>query len=315
MKIAGAMAASAPFLSRCQAQPPTPNQPTNPLAKRALRIVNISDIHYHDTPGVKDRFTKALKHIHSLDPLPEAIINTGDTIMDSLGESKSSTQKQWDAFNTIMAAECTLPVYHCLGNHDVWGWAYQEFDPTIMDDPLFGKPMGIKNLNLPGRYYSFDLKGWHFIMLDSMQPPEVEEPFTCYIGKLDDEQFEWLTEELTLHASKPVCIASHIPLLCACEYYDGDNETPDYWKVPAAWMHIDSRRTRNLFLKHENVRLCLSGHTHQVEDLRYLNVNYLNNGAICGAWWKGSYLDFPPGYVVIDLYDDGSATSQFMTYQ
>ena len=78
-------------------------------------------------------------------------------------------------------------------------------------------------------------------------------------------------------------------------------------------MHIDSRRTRNMFLKHTNVKLCLSGHAHQQEELTYLNVKYLNDGAICGAWWEGAYL-FPPGYVIIDLYDDGSSTSEFVTY-
>jgi len=285
--------------------------------KKRLRVAHITDIHYipgdiWDVP--QERFLKALADIHHLKPKVNVIFNTGDTIFDSLDSDMDWTQYQWDAFNQIMAAKCSLPVYHCIGNHDVWGWAYQNTDPTIVNDPLFGKAMAVQKLSLPGRYYSFDLGGWHFIMLDSMQPPEVEEPFTCYIGKLDEEQFEWLTQELNAIQDKPICILSHIPLLCACEYYDGDNETPDYWKVPAAWMHIDSRRTRNLFLEHPNVKLCLSGHAHQQEELSYLKVKYLNDGAICGAWWEGAYLDFPPGYVIIDLYDDGSCTSEFVVY-
>jgi 3',5'-cyclic-AMP phosphodiesterase len=286
----------------------------NISANRVLRIAHITDIHFFPYKKIPDRFASALRQIHNLDPLPDVIFNTGDTIFDSLYEGKDLTLYQWDAYHQIMAAECTLPLYSCLGNHDVWGWGYQETDPSIVDDPLFGKAMGVQMLNIPGRYYSFDLAGWHFIILDSMSPPEVEEPFTCYIGKLDEEQFSWLANELKKNRKKPVCIASHIPLLCACEFYDGDNERPDYWNVPAAWMHIDSRRTRTLFLENPNVKLCLSGHAHQVEDLRYLNVKYLNDGAICGAWWDGAYLDFPAGYVVIDLYDDGSSTSQFMTY-
>jgi Icc protein len=297
----------------------TPNSYSNRAASeiaanRVLRVAHITDVHYFPYKKIPKLFASALQQIQNIDPTPDVIFNTGDSIFDSLDMDKYWTQYQWDAFNQIMATECSLPVYHCLGNHDVWGWAYQYTDPSIVDDPLFGKEMAVQVLNLPGRYYSFDLAGWHFIILDSMQPPEVEEPFTCYIGKLDEEQFGWLEKELKQNRKQPVCILSHIPLLCACEYYDGDNETPDYWKVPAAWMHIDSRRTRNLFLEHPNVKLCLSGHAHQVEDLRYLGVKYLNDGAICGAWWDGSYLDFPPGYVIVDLYDDGSSTSQFMTY-
>lgn len=283
-------------------------------ANRVLRVAHITDIHYFPKKFINDLFASALQQIQSLSPSVDVIFNTGDTIFDSLDMNKQLTERQWRGYKKIIETECNLDVFSCIGNHDVWGWEYQFTDPSIVNDPLFGKAMAVQWLNLPGRYYSFDLAGWHFIMLDSTHPPEVEDPFTCYIGKLDEEQFTWLTTQLQQNENSPICILSHIPLLCACEYYDGDNETPDYWKVPAAWMHIDSRRTRSLFLEHPNVKLCLSGHAHQVEDLRYLNVKYLNDGAICGAWWGGAYLDFPPGYVVVDLYDDGSSTSQFMTY-
>ena len=282
--------------------------------KKRLRVAHITDIHYLPVEIIPELYTKALRDIHNLRPKVDVIFNTGDTIMDSLDVDKEGTLWQWDGFKEIMAAECRLPIYHCIGNHDVWGWVYQNTEPSIVNDPLFGKNMAIQQLSLPGRYYCFDLAGWHFIMLDSTHLSEVEEPLHPYIGKLDDEQFAWLEQELDSVTDKPICILSHIPLLCACEFYDGDNETPDYWKVPAAWMHIDSRRTRNLFLEHDNVKLCLSGHAHQQEELTYLKIKYLNDGAICGAWWDGSYLDFPPGYVVIDLYANGSCTSEFKTY-
>ncbi len=314
LKTGGAAALSIPILSSCKNSSSGPTQAPAVEQSRVLRIAHITDVHYYPDESVNDRYISALKQIHSLEPRPDVIFNTGDTIMDSIDMDKEKSLSQWEGFSQIMAAECTLPIYHCIGNHDVWGWAYQRIETSIVDDPLFGKEMAIQALNLPGRYYSFELAGWHFIVLDSTHPPQVEDPFTDYIGKLDDEQFDWLTGELEAVQETPICILSHIPLLCACEYYDGNNETPDYWKVPAAWMHIDSRRTRNLFLKHPNVKLCLSGHAHQVEDLTYLNVKYLNNGAICGNWWNGAYLDFPPGYVIVDLFADGSASSQFMTY-
>ena len=115
-------------------------------------------------------------------------------------------------------------------------------------------------------------------------------------------------------ASAPVCIVSHIPVLAACEYLDGDNEASGDWVVPGAWMHIDARRLWRLFWAHPNVKLCLSGHTHQVEDLRYHGVKYLTNGAISANWWYGPYFDFPPGYVIVTLYADGSSESKFVTY-
>jgi hypothetical protein len=51
-----------------------------------------------------------------------------------------------------------------------------------------------------------------------------------------------------------------------------------------------------------------------VEDLRYSGVTYLTNGAICGDWWRGAYMGFPPGYVVVTLHSDGTAESRFMTF-
>ena len=169
-------------------------------------------------------------------------------------------------------------------------------------------------MGIPDRYYSFDRGGWRFLVLDSTHLPEGDVKYP-YSGKLDDEQYEWLALQLeSTPETMPVCIASHIPILAACEFLDGDNETSGNWVVPGAWLHIDARRLWKLFWQHPNVRLCLSGHTHQVEDLRYHGVKYLTNGAICGNWWNGPYFDFPPGYVVVTLFDDGSSESEFVTY-
>ena len=112
----------------------------------------------------------------------------------------------------------------------------------------------------------------------------------------------------------PICIVSHIPILAACEYFDGPNEESGNWVVPAAWMHIDARRFRDYFLRTPNIRLCLSGHTHQYEVLDYLGVRYVTSGAVCGNWWNGAYMEFPPAYVMVNLYDDGSADNLFVPY-
>lgn len=48
--------------------------------------------------------------------------------------------------------------------------------------------------------------------------------------------------------------------------------------------------------------------------LDYHRVTYLTDGAVCGAWWQGEYLGFPPAYVVISLYPDGSVASEFIAY-
>ena len=79
-------------------------------------------------------------------------------------------------------------------------------------------------------------------------------------------------------------------------------------------MHIDARRIKNLFNKHQNVKLCLSGHEHLVDQVSYNNVTYCCNGAVSGAWWKGNYHECAPGYGVVDLYEDGSFNNQYVLY-
>ena len=285
-------------------------QPEEP--QPVLRIAHLTDMHILPEEVAKEGLARAIRQVQRFSPKPDFILNTGDCIMDGLRTSKEEALNQWKTFLDIFSAECSIPVYHCIGNHDVWGWG--SVDPAIQADELYGKEMALQQLQLESPYYSFDQGGWHFIILDSTYPlfnPNLEMP---YSGKLDEAQYLWLEAELNATPSgTPVCIASHIPILAACEYFDGPNEESGNWIVPGAWMHIDARRMRNLFLQHSNVRLCLSGHTHQLDHEEYLKVKYLSNGAISGNWWKGDYMDFPPAYVLLDLYANG--TSQYRVYK
>jgi len=313
LTVAGLTALSA--ASACASpQPATTDAPAamSAPAKRALRIAHLTDIHVMPMGDAPQGMRNAIRHALAQSDPPDIIVNSGDCIMDSLEVTKDMAEAQWDTFNTIIKEECKLPIYHCIGNHDVWGWGAPT--PDKQSDPLYGKGMALKQLGLSERYYSFDLSGWHIIVLDSTYQAE-EGSQHSYIGKLDDVQFSWLENEVqTVEANTPICIVSHIPILCACEFFDGDNEASGNWVVPAAWMHIDARRCRQLFLQHPNIRLCLSGHSHQHETLQYLGVQYFTNGAVCGNWWRGAYLDFPPAYVLVDLYEDGSAQGAFVPY-
>ena len=79
-------------------------------------------------------------------------------------------------------------------------------------------------------------------------------------------------------------------------------------------MHIDARKLKDLFFQYANVKLCISGHIHLLDRVDYNNITYLCNGAVCGKWWRGNYQENPPGYALIDLYDDGSFAHQYIAY-
>jgi 3',5'-cyclic-AMP phosphodiesterase len=292
---------------------PAQRPQAQPGKKRVLRIAHMTDFHMQPEGVALTQVAHAFRQVQTQADPPDIIVNTGDCVMDSLETDKPRVEAQWEAFRSVLDSECKLPIVHALGNHDVWGWGIA--DKSLEKDPLYGKGMALEKLGLQNRYYSFDRAGWHFIVLDSTHLRNKVSNYP-YIGQLDDEQRAWFLSDVRSLAAQesPVCILSHIPILAACEYFDGPNEESGNWVIPGSWVHIDARQFRDLFVQSPRVRLCLSGHTHQFESLDYLGVRYITSGAICGNWWKGTYMDFPPAYVMVDLYEDGTADSTFTPY-
>lgn len=278
------------------------------VRKRVLRIAHVTDIHVQPELRATEGLTASLHHLQNTHK-PDLIIGTGDAIMDSFSQNEARTKLLWELWQRIWRSECSTPAEHCIGNHDVWG-IDRARAKTTGSETLYAKKwvMSINGWDRP--YRSFDRAGWHFIALDSTMPVGDN-----YIGLLEEEQFQWLTDDLRRVDSKtPVLVFSHIPLLSASAFYNGENERGGTWCVPGAIMHIDSRRLKDLFQKYPNVKLCLSGHLHLVDRVDYLGVSYLCDGAVCGGWWKGNHQECEPGYGVIDLYADGTFENKYVTY-
>ena len=279
------------------------------LRKKPLRFAFISDIHVK--PGVVPEagMAKALQHIQT--QKVDFIINGGDAIMDALAVDKEKTQTQWDLFFNILKKDNKLPIYHTIGNHDIWGWFIKENRPE--NDRLYGKQWAIELLGIKDRYYSFTRSGWHFIVLDSTQL----NPAGGYIGKLDDPQLEWLKQELaSVPPSTHICIVSHIPILSICSgLYFEKTETNGDLMIKRNLMHTDFFTLKKLFSKYPNIKVCISGHIHLQDELDYLGIKYYCNGAVCGNWWSGAFQEFDPAYAVMEFYDDGSTKRTMMKYE
>ncbi|MBX3407890.1 MAG: metallophosphoesterase [Phycisphaeraceae bacterium] len=269
--------------------------------KRVLRLAHLTDMHVQPERRAGEGFAAALRHVQSHGDRPELIVTGGDLIMDCFAADEARTRAQWDLWSRLLREECSLPLEHCIGNHDIWGWN-QEKSGTSGREAMYGHAWALDVLGLASRYRAFDRAGWRFVVLDS-----TFRVGNTYTARLDEEQFEWLSRTLAeTPRSRPVLVLSHIPILSASAFFDGECEKDGDWKVPGSWMHIDARRIKDLFFRHPNVRLCLSGHIHLVDRVDYLGVTYLCNGAVSGAWWKGSNQECEAGYCIVDLYDDGS---------
>lgn len=295
-------------------QPPTPTPVPINVKTRVLRIAHMTDFHVQPEGPSPDGLVRVLRHVQSQADPPNVIFNTGDSVMDTMLADRYKAEQQWDIYTSILAAENRIPIVHAIGNHDIWGWGLAT-DPTIISDSLYGKELAVARLGLPHRYYSFDFAGWHFIVLDSMY---YTGQGATFIGQLDDEQLQWFlgdVDAVTRTSNAPICILSHIPILAGCGFFSVPNtEASGSWVIPPTMIHIDARRFRDYFVQRPQIRLCLSGHTHQYESLEYLGVRYINGGAVCGNWWNGSFMNFPPAYVMVNLYDDGSSDCEFVPW-
>lgn len=277
--------------------------------KQKIRFAHLTDIHVK--PGIvpETGMAKAFQHAQSLKSKVDFIINGGDSIMDALEADKSKTQTQWDLYHTILKKENSLPIYHTIGNHDIWGWFVKENKPDA--DKLYGKQWVMETLQLPNRYYSFAKNNWHFIILDSVQL----NPLGGYIAYLDTPQLEWLKQELENSKDKFVCIVSHVPMLSICAgLFFNKTETNGDLKIQRNLMHTDFIPLKKIFLNYPNIKCCISGHIHLQDELEYLGIKYFCNGAVSGNWWGGAFQEFDPAYAVMELYDDGRVERTMIKY-
>lgn len=287
-------------------------------APRSLRIAHLTDLHIQPERAAAKGVAACLEHVQSLPETAgtaaaDLIITGGDTIMDCLETDRSRTKLQWDLWQRTKADHCSLPVKSVIGNHDVWGWTRSKAG-TTGDEPLYGKVWACEEFGRATRWESFDQADWHIVLLDSTFPHQ-----ESYIGKLDEAQWDWLEQDLAaVPAATPVLIVSHIPILSihalAMTQPTAAGGGLPTLPVNGNLLHVDHARFQQLFAKHPNVKACLSGHLHIVEDITYGGMRYLCNGAVAAGWWRGRHHDTDYGYALVDLFADGSVARQYVPY-
>jgi len=279
--------------------------------QRVLRVAHLTDVHVFPEKRADEGMTACLRHVHQLADKPELILSGGDHVMDSFKADDARTTLQWNLWKRVLEHECDIPLRACIGNHDIWGWSKKK-SKTTGHEANWGKRRGVEMLRLDNRYYTFSQAGWQFVVLDSMQPmPDGSDGYCAY---LDEPQFDWLSRTLRdVPAATPVVVLSHIPILSASAMLFSARKREGF-HAGGNTMHTDCVRLKDLFAKHPNVKLCLSGHLHLLDRVDYNGVTYLCNGAVSGNWWRGRHKDCDEGYAVLNLYDDGSFDHEYVKY-
>ncbi|GAJ29917.1 metallophosphoesterase family protein [Acidomonas methanolica] len=229
-------------------------------------------------------------------------IQGGDHVFDALGVNAGRANALMDLYRRT-ADDLSLPVHHTIGNHDCFGvYTKSGVAPT---DPMYGKKYFEDQF---GRlYYSFDHKGVHVVVLDSIGITAQR----LYEGRIDAAQLDWLRRDLAaLPSGMPVIVVTHIPLVTAVSaYLPPPKEPPPH---PGALSVVNAWEVLPLF-DTVNVIAVLQGHTHVLERVDWHGVPYITGGAVCGNWWHGTRLGAPEGFMVVNVAD-GKIATQYETY-
>jgi 3',5'-cyclic AMP phosphodiesterase CpdA len=254
----------------------------------AFSFAFLTDIHLQPERGAAIAFQWAIREVNKRGP--DFVLTGGDMVMDVLNQSYGRADSLFRMYEDL-SEKFRMPVYNTLGNHEVYGW--QRVEEGIEQHPEFGK--GMYEQRLGPRYYSFDHKGWHFIILDAVYLEERG----VYSGKIDEEQISWISSELDkLDQWTPIAISAHFPFISSAFQLTMGPEA----KIPDGLLIENSRQVLALFSDY-NLRLVLQGHLHFLEGIHVQDqVHFITGGAVCGKWWNNGPESKPEeGFVMVHI--------------
>jgi len=235
----------------------------------SFSFVFITDIHLDYNNGTLQYFDNAVKTVNNLNP--DFIITGGDNVKDATHARESYADSLYNLYLSQIKG-FNMPVHTGMGNHEVFGVNNPNID---LENPLYGKKMYESKIG--ERYYTFSHKGWKFFMIDDIKNTDSGHR---YIGCVDDEQMEWLKNELAETDSlTPIVICSHIPFISSMKKFelgslsgnpinDGVSNSIEFFK---------------LFTNH-NLKLLLQGHFHFFEVLYANDIYYITGPSLNGRY-------------------------------
>ena len=218
------------------------------LKNNKLKIGIVADVHQdiiHDGVSRLSLFISEMKKRK-----PDFIIQLGDFSLPR--KQNQLFIDKWNSFNG--------PKYHVLGNHDMKDFGYK-------------KEETMRWWKMQKRYYSFDLNGFHFIVLDGND--ENPKPWNGYHRYIGTKQQLWLKDDLK-KTLKPTILFSHQSL----EAKGGVANRKEIRTI------IENYTTKS---GHPKVVACLSGH-HHTDYLKSINkIPYIQINSMSYKWVGDKY--------------------------
>jgi 3',5'-cyclic AMP phosphodiesterase CpdA len=232
-----------------------------------MKILIITDIHYgnnvnYESLNGKDYinvFGEDFKEVYKkLEPLmlgSDLVVNLGDLIQDTnIEKDKILYKEALDLFK-----ENNVKIEHVLGNHDLRNINHKEINNIIGRESEF---------------YSFDLDGFHHVILSSTRDESLVNTEGYHRGKeqyyIEDKDLEWLKNDLN-NTKLSTIVYSHYPL---DEQDFSDNY---YFKNLKESGRLQNRESvRKILEKSKKVKVVFSGHTHFYHKEIINNIEYFS---------------------------------------
>lgn len=267
----------------------TTQQKERVKSENNFSFVFMTDIHVEPERHATEGLLQAIDTINKM--APDFVLTGGDNIMDALGQNWERSDSLYNLFEKTIG-NLKMPVYSTMGNHEVFGLYKQS--GISPENNFYGKKL-YEN-RIAKRYYSFDHKNWHFIVLDGIGITEDRH----YFGHVDSVQVEWLKKDLaSVEKDKPIAVSIHIPLLSIGEQIMSGPTAA----FSQSSILTNANEVRKL-LEQYNVKLVLQGHLHFLEDINYNGIHYITGGAVCSNWWQGTRYGMQEGFVKVDVSGD-----------
>jgi len=217
---------------------------------------------------------------------PDVVLHAGDLV-----ESRQTPDQITARFNqaTAILGGLVSPWYMTAGDHDVSPYDFVQNSPDHSREALFQALYAKLNPVVQKRlYYSFDVKGYHFVVLYSTEALDSDPRWgNIFYAGVSDAQYEWLAADLAAHAaSRGVFVLVHQPL----------------WYMWSTWDRVHQ------LLARYPTRAVIAGHFHYNQaDSRIDNIAYRVVGATGGDTKQGSANAGDLQHVtILTAKDDGS---------